>query len=104
MPGRLPFIATMMDATTGGEQVYHFSANIFFAGLPCDEIVESFMDHIRAERFGDQDAGFNWELTSCHKNREHQVVVATGNLLLHGGEIPFVLMISPHKAGTGGSA
>lgn len=92
------FRATLMSADTGASQVYDFKADAGLFGKPARQIVRAFMDHMNAER--EWTCKPSYKLDSATKKSRKQVVMATGSLLLHKGELPFLVMISPEPRAT----
>ncbi len=95
------FRATLMSADTGASQVYDFKADAGLFSKPARQIVRAFMNHmnqVNAERVWIRKPAY--KLDSATKKTRKQVVMATGSLLLHKGELPFLVMISPEPRET----
>ena len=85
--------AAMMDAETGGTQTYQFEAASELFRMSANDIVDAFISSLNG--YGDTPAPLSYELNSAINKYEKQVVMATGSLIVGGGEIPFLVMISP---------
>lgn len=88
--------AVIMDAHSGAENTYRFTAPADILSHPADEIVERFMDHMNEIHYTHNP--IRWELNSAMKNRDAKVVTALGHLLFEHGDIPFMAMIAIDKA------
>jgi len=83
----------MMDAETGGNEIYKFQAEPGLLEMPVPDIINTFIRHLGSE--GAYPSPMSIELDSAVKKMNRQVVLATGSLIVEQGEIPFLLMISP---------
>ena len=83
--------AVVMGPVSGSDSTYTFKVDDDFFGLPADDIVERFIDHLHEA--GDLPERNAYELNSAFKNRERNVVTALGNLYFANEEMPFVVMI-----------
>ena len=87
-----------MSADTGGSQVYDFTADSGLFRKPAKTIVRAFMEYMSTHRDWDNPPAY--KINSAVKKSKKQVVMATGSLVLHKGELPFLLMISPGDRAT----
>lgn len=87
------YCAAMIDAETGGNEIYKFHARPDLLEMPAPDIIGTFIKHL--DREGTYPSPMSFELDSAVKKKNRQIVLATGSLILGQGEIPFLLMISP---------
>jgi hypothetical protein len=85
--------ARMLDAETGGEGHYRFTAPDDLFSKTADEIVTTFFDHVEQEVLRHH---VDWELNGIMKNPDRRVVTAMGSLIpaRNGPPLPFLLMIA----------
>jgi hypothetical protein len=92
------YFARIMDAETGSEAGYKFDGPADLMSRTADEIVGAFFDELDREVLQNH---IDWELNGVMNNRDRRVVTAIGSLIPEKSNppIPFLLMISDHKAG-----
>ncbi|MDQ0314082.1 hypothetical protein [Amorphus orientalis] len=87
------YVASMMDAATGGENKYPFQGPDDLLDRTPVRIIRHFMEIVDRELLPAEQ--IDYELNAAMKNRQIGVVTAIGSLIReNGGEIPFLLMIS----------
>ncbi|MBB4286550.1 hypothetical protein [Roseospira goensis] len=91
----ITYVAQMIDAAEGPDASYEFEADEGLFDRPRMELIAKFMDYVDHIELPKEDVGY--EIFSAFKNRDHKVVTAMGALRVRGGEIPFMVMISPKK-------
>lgn len=84
--------ATIMDAETGAENTYEFEAEPDLFDKPRAKLIEAFMSYVDHVELPKEDIGY--DIVSAFKDRERKVVTCIGTMRLHGGDIPFMAMIS----------
>lgn len=87
------FIASMMDAETGGNASYSFEAPVDLLDLPTPEVIATFIKNLSNVK--EYSSLLTFHIEHSVKKHEKKVLLATGSLVLSNGEIPFLLMISP---------
>jgi hypothetical protein len=87
------FIASMMDAETGGNGSYLFDAQADLLDLPTPEVIAAFIKHLSS--VDEYSTLLSFHIEHSVKKNDKKVLLATGSLVMSKGEIPFLLMISP---------
>jgi hypothetical protein len=89
------YYARIMDAKSGSEASYEFSAPDDLLQRTGDEIVGILFEDVDQKILCDH---VDWELNAVMNNRDRRVVTAIGSLFPKKSEppIPFLLMTSDH--------
>lgn len=89
------FQAFLMDAQTGGQNRYEFTAVPSLLDEPADDAVEALFAYLNAHHYTDHPV--RYELNSVMKSGTHRVITGIGSMRLPHGDIPFMVMISEKR-------